>query len=36
MNNHTATLCHSSDQVFEQLLDEITDRIQAGELVDGG
>ena len=33
MNNPTATLCHSSDQVFEQLLDEITSRIQAGEFV---
>ncbi len=34
MNDPTATLCHSSDAVFEQVLDEITARIQAGELVD--
>ena len=33
MNTPTATLCHSSDEVLEQLLEEITSRIQAGELV---
>src|SRR3954470_22035090 len=34
MNHQTAAPCHSSDEVFEQLLEEITARIQAGEMVD--
>lgn len=34
MNNPTAALCHSSDAVFEQVLEDFTTRIQAGELLD--
>jgi hypothetical protein len=33
MKSQTVTLCHSPDLVFERLLDEITNRIQAGDLV---
>jgi hypothetical protein len=33
MNSQTATRCHSTDEVLEQLLEEITCRIQAGEFV---
>ena len=34
MNNPTVVPCQSSDEVFEQVLEEITTRIQGGELVD--
>ncbi|HEX3601070.1 MAG TPA: protein kinase, partial [Lacipirellulaceae bacterium] len=34
MSAPTVTQCHSSDQVLEQLLDEITVRIQEGEVVE--
>jgi hypothetical protein len=34
MNSRAATLCYSADEVFEQLLDDITARIHAGELID--
>src|SRR5262245_41611715 len=34
MNSQAATLCHSSDAVLEQLLEEITNRIQRGESID--
>jgi len=34
MNNQTAAPCRSSDEVFEQVLEEITARIQAGHLID--
>lgn len=34
MNSQTATLCHSSDQVFEQLIEEVTARLQTGEAID--
>ncbi len=34
MNSLNGTVSHSSDEVFEQVLEEITVRIQAGELID--
>jgi serine/threonine protein kinase len=33
VNNQTATICRSADGLLDQLLEEITSRIQAGELV---
>lgn len=34
MSEHTTMLCHSSDQLLEELLEEVTNRLQTGEPID--